>query len=215
MISANATYGGVASGRRRLTASHQIAGTSSIIAGYAASRAPNALSSNRSMPGTNVATASCATVAPRTSAGSQISACRERCTRRSCRLAGPLLGQPRVDAPLCLLGADVLHPGEDRPAVAPRVQQGAEPVAGDEGGRLLVALRARGDGTGVHGIHVGDVDDRGVADVVRARRRHEVVVRVGVARAGAGPISSCSSAWATLPPGRSLRETTEAPKTEV
>ena len=33
MISANATYGGVASGRRRPTASHQTAGTNSIITG--------------------------------------------------------------------------------------------------------------------------------------------------------------------------------------
>ena len=33
MISANATYGGVASGCFRFTATHQIAGTSSIIAG--------------------------------------------------------------------------------------------------------------------------------------------------------------------------------------
>ena len=56
-----------------------------------------------------------------TIAGSQISACRERCTRRSCRLAGPLLGQPRVDAPLCLLLADVLHPRHHRPPLTERV----------------------------------------------------------------------------------------------
>src|SRR5690625_2360789 len=48
-----------------------------------------------------------------------------------------LLGHPRVHAPLGLLVGDVLHPGHDRPALPELVQDGAEPVTGDERGHLL------------------------------------------------------------------------------
>ena len=55
---------------------------------------------------------------------------------------------------LRLLRADVLDPGHDRPAVPERVVDRGEPVAGDEGGRLLAHRRPALDGLLEDGVDV-------------------------------------------------------------